>query len=179
MRDKIIEEISDFIQMCEQAYASGCSEDVENAWDKVSVAFGKVIPDFYDGMCGPDSPRGDMRLLDLPLITAKLRIFSAKLEYDAAMEKKEPTRDTVILTAAIDVNTPFNTAIELLVDAAAFTDAEKTELTNKVGELKLIAGSKAEKTEKWEKIRPVLAWLDMKDEKTAVIMLPLISQAMK
>lgn len=179
MKDKIQEEISEFIQMCEQAYGTGCSDDVESAWDKASAAFGKVIPDFYDGLSGPDSPRGDMRVLDLPLIAAKLRIFSAKLDYDAALEETEPTSATAALTAGIEINAPFNTAIELVVDTAGFADKEKTELMNRIGELKIIANSKAEKSEKWEKIRPVLAWLDDKNDKMAAVMLPLISQAMK
>lgn len=179
MRNNVQEEISEFIRMCEQAYDTGCSEDVGNAWDKVSVVFGKVIPGFFDGLSGPDSPRGDMRLLDLPLIKAKLRIFSAKLDYDAAAAKKEPTSDMVPLTAAIEIGAPFNTAIELIVDDDKFTGNEKTEIISQINALKRIADSPFEKMVKWERVRPVLAWLDSKNERTAAIILPLAADAMK
>ena len=179
MKDNIQEEISEFIQMCEQAYNDGCSEDAVNAWDKVSAVFGKVIPGYFDGLCGPESPRGDMRLLDLPLITAKLRIFSAKLDYDAQPQKTAPTIATIALTTAIDIGAPYNTAIELVVDDEEFTDSEKTVLMDNIKELKIIAESRTGKAAKWEKIRPFLVWLDDKGVKVAAVLLPLISEAMK
>ena len=179
MKNNIQEEIAEFVEMCEQAYSDGCSEDVVNAWDKVSAVFGTVIPGYFDGMCGPDSPRGDMRLLDLPLITAKLRIFSAKLDYDAAAQKTEPTIATVAVTTGIDISAPYNTAIELVVDDEEFTDNEKTVLMDSIKELKNIAASCTEKAEKWERIRPFLVWLDDKGVKVASVLLPLIAEAMK
>lgn len=179
MKNNIQEEISEFIRMCEQAYNDGCSEDVIDAWDKVSAVFGKVIPGYFDGMCGPDGPRGDMRLSDLPLITAKLRIFSAKLDYDASMQKTAPTIATVALTTGIDIAVPYNTAIELVVDDEEFTDSEKTVLMDNIRELKNIAVSRLEKAAKWEKIRPFFVWLGDKDVKMAAVLLPLISEAMK
>ena len=120
-----------------------------------------------------------MRLLDLPLITAKLRIFSAKLDYDAAAAKKEPTSDMVPLTAAIEIGAPFNTAIELIVDDDKFTGNEKTEIISQINALKRIADSPFEKMVKWERVRPVLVWLDSKNERTAAIILPLAADAMK
>ena len=179
MKNNIQEQITEFIEMCEQAYSDGCSEDVVNAWDKVSAVFGKIIPGYFDGMSGPGSPRGDMRLLDLPLITAKLRIFSAKLDYDAATQKVEPTIATVALTTGIDISAPYNTAIELVVDDEDFTENEKTVLMDNIKKLKRIAVSRTDKAEKWEKIRPFLVWLDDKGVKVASVLLPLISEAMK
>jgi len=179
MKNNIQEEISEFIEMCEYAYDSACSDDVGSAWDKVSTVFGNIIPGYYDGLNGPESPRGDMRLLDLLLITAKLRIFRAKLDYDAAMEKKDPSIATAALTASIDISVPFHTAIDLVVDDEEFDDEEKSVLIDQIKELKIITVSHTDKAAKWEKIRPVLSWLDGKGVRMADIMLPLISDAMK
>jgi len=84
MRENIMDQINEFILMCERALEEGCSEDVADAWEKTSSVFGHLIPGYYDCLSGPVSPRGDMRRLDLPLIIAKLRIYEAKLEYDEA-----------------------------------------------------------------------------------------------
>lgn len=180
MKQNILEEISDFIQMCEREYDEGNCDEVESAWEKVSDVFGKVIPDYFDCLCGPDSPRGDMRLQDLPMIIAKLRIFAEKLEYDASRANKAPTSEIVEMTRRIDVEAPFVTAVKLVVDDdETFADEEKTELMNRIQELKGIALNGGDKASKWEKVRPIFDWVGKQGASTAALMMPLVSDAMK
>jgi len=179
MRDNITEQIDEFMKMCETAYEEGCSEDVGDAWNKSAAAFGHIIPGYYDCLNGPDSPRGDMRSLDLPLIVAKLRIYRAKLEYDASRDKNDLTKSLMAKTAGIDINAPFDQATERIVDDESFSDQEKSELFAIIIELKNLVNSLEEKSVKWEKLKPLLTWLAAKDLRTASILIPLASDVLK
>ncbi len=179
MRDNIQGQIKEYIEMCERAIDEGCSDEVESAWERVSVTFGHVIPDYYDCLSGPESPRGDWRLLDLPLIIAKLRIFSAKLDADAVKDAEGKLKVSVEKTVIIDINAPFDRATELVVDDEALRDEDKSDFMIKIKELQNTAGTVKDKKAKWEKIIPVLTWLESRDANAADLFLPLISAAMK
>jgi len=179
MRENIAVQINEFMQMCQRAYDEGCSEDVIDAWDKSSSVFGHIIPGYYDSLCGPESPRGDMRRLDLPLIVAKLRIYEAKLEYDAANSTNTQSVSATVQTMNIDRNAPFNQVTERVVDDDSFTDEEKSEIFSKINELKVLLNSKDEKPAKWEQIKPILAWLCMQDLRLASIFIPLAADVLK
>lgn len=179
MRDNIMVQINEFMQMCERAYEEGCSEEVVDAWEKTSSVFGHIIPGYYDSLCGPESPRGDMRRLDLPLIVAKLRIYEAKLEYDAANRTGAQLLSATAQTMSIDINAPFNQATEMVVDDDNFTEEEKSGIFNKINELKALLNSQQEKSAKWEQMKPVLSWLSLQDLRLASIFIPLAADVLK
>ena len=179
MRDNIMDQINEFMQMCEHAYEEGCSEEVVDAWEKTSSVFGHIIPGYYDSLSGPESPRGDMRRLDLPLIAAKLRIYEAKLEYDAANKTSVQLISATAQTMSIDMNAPFNQVTERVVDDDNFTEEEKSGIFNKINELKGLLNSQEEKSAKWEQMKPVLSWLCMQDLRLASIFIPLVADVLK
>ena len=179
MKDNIHEVLEEYMQICEQAFKDGCSEDVNRAWEQVSSAFGHEIPDFYDCLNGPDSPTGDMRRLDLPLIIAKLRIYGAKLEYGELLHKNDDTISLIEHTKSAITGNSFNRAIEKVVDDDAFTNEEKSELFDRIHELQSIAKNREGKAGKWEKIKTILLWLGDKDVIFAYIIIPLISESIK
>ena len=179
MKENITEQLDAFTKMCEHAYEDGCSEDVISAWDHVSAAFGRIIPGYFDCLNGPDSPWGDMRLLDLPLIAAKLRIFRAKLEYDAAEDNNGPSAETIEKTSRMERNIPFKLATDSIVDDDTFTDIEKSEIFIKINDLKSLAESHEAKSVKWDKMKPFLSWVNEKDINLASRIIPLVSEALK
>lgn len=179
MRENIAVQIDEFMQMCQRAYDEGCNEEVVEAWEKSSSVFGHIVPGYYDSLCGPESPRGDMRRLDLPLIVAKFRIYGAKLEYDAANKTNTQSISATALAMSIDRNAPFNQATEMVVDDDNYTDEEKSEIFNKINDLQVLLNSKEEKTAKWEQTKPILSWLCMQDLRLASIFIPLVADVLK
>lgn len=117
---------------------------------------------------------GTNSLVDnLELMKAKLTTY--KHQMNAVPDTLPPsTNVTVNVDNAITVQVSFEAARKTIEDNASLTQEQTKEVLEKIAEIEKIVTSKDNKKTKWEKAKPILAWIGDKSVDVGIALLPLL-----
>ena len=100
-------------------------------------------------------------------------------------KKSSPSRSTTTPNVNVTVNNEINISItfeqvrEKIEDMTSLTDEQTKEALEKVSEIESVVNGEGSKKSKWEKVKPILAWLADKSFDLAMTILPLLLQVQK
>ena len=140
-------------------------------WGKSMWGYGEGIGFAYD-MLGMDSLKENLIMMK-PKLEAFMHGWNAT---------KQPARCTpptapdvnVTVNNNVTVNITFEQVRAKIEDMTSLTDEQTKEALDKVSEIEDVVKSGGSKKSKWEKIKPILAWLADKSFDVAMTFLPLL-----
>ena len=142
------------------------------------------VKDWYKGLWGSDRDatqvfygvldnRPDHIIENLELMKAKLEtLYYGMNTVDAPV----PPSTQVNVTTNVNLNITFEQVRAKIEDMTSLTDEQTKEALNKVSEIESVVKGEGSKKSKWEKIKPILAWLADKSFDVAMTILPLLLQ---
>lgn len=110
---------------------------------------------------------------NLRLIKSKLETFQFQMN---AVETPDAPSTHVNVTTNVNVNITFEQARAKIEDMTSLTDEQTKEALAKLAEIEAAVNGGGSKKSKWEKIKPILAWLADKSFDLATTILPLLLQ---
>lgn len=164
-----------------------CLHDTSKQWELFRELDGKYqacIREWYRGMW--QSTRDGTQLYFNVLkehpnqVTDNLRLIKSKLKtYQFQMnaaETPDAPSTQVNVTTTVNMNITFEQIRAKIEDMTSLTDEQTKEALEKVSEIESVIKGEGSKKSKWEKIKPVLAWLADKSFDLAMTILPLLLQ---
>ena len=110
---------------------------------------------------------------NLSYIKSKLETYL--FEANAVQTPSMPSTQ-VTVTTNVNMNITFEQARAIIEDMTSLTEETTKEALDKVSEIEAVVNSGDSRKSKWEKIKPILAWLADKSFDVAMTILPLLLQ---
>lgn len=154
---------------------------------QIVTAYVGVIPNLYDGLYGQWTPNGhegiNYRILqtapdevkeNLQFLLRKLKIAKAGFGIITVTEETEMINNKIVIQNNITSSISYESACSAVKDITGLTDEQVKDAISKIREIEeATLHSKNDKT-RWEKIRPILAWLGNSSFELAKVILPLL-----
>lgn len=141
------------------------------------------ITNWYVGFWGVNSAGTYLRygkLEDTPrYISENLEMMKAKLEtyrYQMNAVAVETPVQHINVTTNVNVTITFEQVRAKIEDMTSLTDEQTKDALDKVSEIETVVKGGGSKKSKWERIKPILAWLADKSFDVAMTILPLLLQ---
>lgn len=110
-------------------------------------------------------------------IKHKLTAFKANGYKNSSQSKKSSSvniENTLIATQTQSITVSFDKVRNQIKEMSGLSDADTKETLDKIDELKVIVESSESKKTKWQKVKPILAWIADKSVDVGIALLPLI-----
>lgn len=142
-------------------------------WGKSMWGYGDEIGFAYD-MLGMDSLKENLTMMK-PKLEAFMYGWNAAKQPSKYMPQTTPDVN-VTVNNNVTINVTFEQVREKIEDMTSLTDEQTREALDKVSEIESVVKGEGSKKFKWEKIKPILAWLADKSFDVAMTILPLLLQ---
>lgn len=161
------------------------TQELLNLHKEIDSKYQSCISNWYQGLNEAVYQRGIDPYIDYYYLKGSrddiidnLSMFRVKLEiYTYGMNTislPEAPTTSVNVTTNVGVNITFEQVRAKIEDMTSLTEEETQEIKAKLDELEEIISSKDKKKTKWEKVKPVLAWLVDKSFDVGMTLLPLL-----
>lgn len=110
---------------------------------------------------------------NLEMMKAKLETFRFQMN---VVDTSVAPNTQVNVTTNVNVSITFEQVRAKIEDMTSLTDEQTKEALDKVSEIESVVKGEGSKKSKWEKIKPILAWLADKSFDLAMTILPLLLQ---
>lgn len=188
-RNKRNVEIQHDVKDIQEAINSDDDMKMKEIHMSIDGKYGAYIPDWGISMCAYLSNRGfyydaiDKKALfhNLTMMKHKLEGYAMGLEkttrksYDYSDNNVSVTvNNSIENDIGITVSLTFEQARQKVENMTSLTDEQTRELLDKMAEIEKVVNESGTKKSKWEKIKPVLAWLADKSFDAGMTLLPLL-----
>ncbi len=142
-------------------------------WGKSMWGYGEQIGFAYD-MLGMDSLKENLTMMK-PKLEAFMHGWNAAKQPARTITPSAPDVN-VTVNNNVTVNITFEQVRAKIEDMTSLTDEQTKEALDRVSEIESVVKGEGSKKFKWEKIKPILAWLADKSFDVAMTILPLLLQ---
>ena len=184
LQKEFLDMIEEDIRRIDDAIANGTDTSRWELFRELDGKYQVCIDRFYEGMWlsvpnknilhFPDLKKYPDYVIDnLKMAKSKLAVF--RFQGNAVALPEIPATQ-VNVTTNVNVNITFEQVRSKIEDMTSLTDEQTKEAQGKVAEIESVVKGEGSKKSKWEKIKPILAWLADKSFDLATTILPLLLQ---
>lgn len=177
--------IAEDMQMIDEALYFTNYDEIKNVHMLIDGKYQACIRDWMKGMEGGRPVRGfSYHHLDIDALKTNLKIMQAKLDmykegWNASVVEGVAKSDLNVIVNnnnTINISISFAEARQKIEDMAGLTDDDTEEIKEKIDELEVISKEGISKKKKWEKIKPILAFVLDKGADVAITIMGLVLQ---
>lgn len=110
---------------------------------------------------------------NLEMMRTKIETYQYQVNAIHPVPSNQPTTQ-INVTTNVSVNITFQKARSEVKEMSSLTDEQTQEVLERIDEIEQVINTDTSKKTKWEKIKPVLAWLADKSYDLGKIILPLL-----
>lgn len=182
LQKEFLDMIEEDIRRIDASISNGTDTSRWELFREIDGKYQSCIADFYKGMWQNVPNKGYLVFYELQRhpdqVRDNLKMAKAKLEVfrfqgNAVALPEIPTTQ-VNVTTNVNVNITFEQVRSKIEDMTSLTDEQTKEALDKVSEIESVVNGEGSKKSKWEKIKPILAWLADKSFDLAMTILPLL-----
>lgn len=176
------EMIAKDIATIDKLSGSESNQELMKLHRKLDSRYQACVKDWYKGIWGTDKDASNIfyssiedyrdELLD-NLYSFKGKLETFQFQMNVAQNSNSPSTQ-VNVTTQVNVSVSFEQARSQIEGMTSLTEEQTKEILKKVSEIENLVKDNTNKKTKWEKAKPILAWLADKSFDVGMVLLPLL-----